>query len=255
MKIGVFGYPGENLRLVKAMDAELRKRGAEQVICLGGMIWSGRQNQEEVDPPATVIRWLRSADIPTLSNDTDRQVAGWRVQGLANTTGYIRKNVRRFLSVITREEAEWVISRPVFLAVENVLCCTDMLTMDAKYPVPLSRSNATRLFKVMTQRIAIFPSANGPELLVRKQEDGVIEPGPFQDIEEKLDSPRAAAVIGGIAGYPSLQSQVSWGALADSVSNRIALVCIDAKTFKSVPEKGRLLALRGAYRWHEGKAE
>src|SRR5438045_3265164 len=114
MKIGMFGYPGEHLNLVKAMDSELKTRGAEKIVCLVGLVWSGRKGQEEVDPPATVLRWLRSQEIPTLANDSDRQVAGWRVQGLADTTGYIRKNVRRFLSVITREEAEWINSRPVF---------------------------------------------------------------------------------------------------------------------------------------------
>ncbi len=255
MKIGVFGYPGENLKLVQAMVAELRKRGAEQLICLGGLVWSGKTNQTDVDPPATIIRWLRTEEIQTLANDTDRQIAGWRLQGLANTTGYIRRNVRSFLSVITREEAEWINARPTFVAVGDVICCTDMLTMDAKYPVPLSRTNAQRLFSVMKQRTAIFPSANGPELVVRKQEDGVIEPGPFQDIEEKLDSPKQAVVIGGLAGYPSLQTNVSWGALADTTLSRISLVCLDAKSLKSVPEKGRMLALRGAFRWHEGVVE
>lgn len=255
MKIGVFGYPGENLNLVQAVVAELRKRGAEQVICLGGLVWSGRTSQAEVDPPATVIRWLRSEEIATLANDTDRQIAGWRLQGLANTTGYIRRNIRRFLSVITREEAEWIHSRPAFLAVGDLLCCTDMLTMDAKYPVPLSRTNAKRLFKVMQQRAALFPSANGPELVVRKQEDGAIEPSAFLDIEEKLDSPKVAAIIGGVAGYPALQANVSWAALPDTASLRMSLVCIDVKTLKSAPEKGRMLALRGAYRWHEGAPE
>ena len=251
MKIGAFGYPGEKLSLVKAMAAELRSRGASKLVCLGGLVWSGRKAPEEPDPPATVLRWLRAEEIDTLANDSDRQVAGWRLQSLAMTTGYIRKNVRRFLSVITREEGEWIVARPGSLALDDMLCCADVLTMDAQYPVPLSRANATRLFKVMKQRVAIFPSANGPELLVRKQEDGAIEPGPFQDIEERLDSPKMAAVIGGVAGYPALQANVSWGALIDTVQRRLTLVCLDARTMKSVPEKGRLLALRGAFRWHE----
>ena len=251
MKIGVFGYPGEKVGLVKAMVAELKKRGAEKVVCLGGLIFSGPKSAEDPDPPATVLRYLRSENIPTLANDSDRQVAGWRLQSLAMTTGYIRRNVRRFLAVITREEGEWIMSRPVSLGLENVLCCADVLTMDAQYPVPLSRANATRLFNVMTQRVAVFPSANGPELLVSKQEDGVIEPGPFQDIDEKLDSPKMAAVIGGISGYPTTQANVSWGALVDSTQLRLQLVCLDTKTLQSVPEKGRMLALRGAFRWHE----
>ena len=81
-------------------------------MCLGGLVWSGRKPPEDVDPPATVLRWLRSEKIKTLTNDSDRQVAGWRIQSLSMTTGYIRKNVRRFLSVLTREESEWITSRP-----------------------------------------------------------------------------------------------------------------------------------------------
>jgi len=251
MKIGAFGYPGENLALVSAMVAELGACGAEQTVCLGGLVWSGRKSQEDPSPPATVLRWLRSQNIATLANDSDRQVAGWRLQSLAMTTGYVRRNVRRFLSVITREEGEWINARPASLAIDDVLCCADVLTMDAQYPVPLSRANASRLFKVMKQRIALFPSANGPELLVRKQEDSVIEPGPFQDIEEELESPKIAAVIGGISGYPALQANVSWAAVVDTTARRLQLICLDAKTMKSVPEKGRMLALRGAFRWHE----
>jgi hypothetical protein len=86
---------------------------------------------------------------------------------------------------------------------------------------------------------------------VRKQEDGVIEGASFQDIEEELDSPRAAAVIGGIVGYGSPSNAVSWGAIADTTAHRVTLVCLDARTCKSVPERGRLLAVRNTLRWQD----
>src|SRR4029077_16426417 len=125
-------------------------------------------------------------------------------------------------------------SRPVYVVKGDALCCSDVLTIDAKYPVPLSRYNAEKLFRVMKERTAFFPSANGPELVVRKQEDGVIESAPFQDIEEKLDSPRAAAIVGGIVGYASGANAVSWGAIVDTSAHRVTLVCLDAHTGKSV---------------------
>lgn len=249
MKIGMFGYPGERLALVKAMHAELLRNGVKEVICLGGLVWGGRVAQDDTDRPGTVLRWLCSQQISTLANDSDRQVAGWRLQGLANTTGYVRKNVRQLLGALTIEEAQWIVSRPAYIGRGDALCCSDVLTIDARFPVPLSRHNSEKLFRVMKESMAFFPSANGPELVVRKQEDGVIEGAPFQDIEEELDSPRAAAVVGGIVGYASVANPVSWGAIVDTNTRRVTLVCMDSKTFKSVPERGRLLAVRNTCHW------
>jgi hypothetical protein len=253
MKIGLFGYPGERLALVKAMQSELLRLGAKEVICLGGLVFGGRTSQENPDPPATVLRWLRSQEIPTLANDSDRQIAGWRLQGLANTTGYIRRNIRQLLGALTIEEAQWINSRPVHIVKGEALCCSDVLTVDSRYPVPLSRHNAEKLFKVMKERMAFFPSANGPELIARKQEDGAIESAPFQDIDEELDSPRTATVIGGIIGYSSTAAAVSWGALVDTTARHVTLVCLDARTGKSIPDRGRLLAVRSAGHWQDEK--
>jgi len=250
MKIGLFGYPGDHLEPVKALCESLRRHGAEQLICLGGLVWSGRKGEvDQHDSPAGVLRWLRARDIPTLCNDADRQVAGWRLQALENTTGYIKPRVRKFLSAITREEAQWIYSRPMTLPVKDVLCCTDNLTIDAIFPVPLSRFNAGKLFAVMEQKAAFFPSANGPSLLVRKQEDGVLEVSKFQHVEEQLDSPKVAGILGGVVGYPPLNGDVSWGAVVDAEATRVSLICLDAKTHKSVPEHGALLIQRSVLNW------
>jgi hypothetical protein len=251
MKIGLFGYPGDYLNRVKALCELLKRHGAEQLVCLGGLVWGGKKGAEEHAPPATVLRWLRTREIPTLTNDMDRQVAGWRVQSLDNTTGYIMPDVRRFLSAITRDEAHWMYSRPSVLQLGNVLCCTDNLTVDALFPVPLSRFNASKLFAVLDQKAAFFPSANGPALLVRKQEDGALEAGRFQGMEEQLDSPKVAGILGGVTGYPPLNAAPYWGALVDDAASRLTLLCLDAKTNKSLPEQGALLIQRGALNWKE----
>ena len=251
MKIGIFGYPGDSLARVKAMTDALKARGAQSIVCLGGLISGGVENDEDADPPATVLRWLRSSEIRVLGNDTDRQVAGWRLQALENTTGYIRPRVRKFLSAVTREEAQWIFSLRSNLPMENMLFCADNLTIDALFPVPLSSFNAGKLFSVMEQKAAFFPSANGPTLLVRKQEDGVIEGGKLGDIEERLDSPRQAMIVGGVVGYPPLNADVSWGALVDSDALRVALICLNAKDYQSVPEQGRLLIQRAESHWRE----
>ncbi|HYF49657.1 MAG TPA: hypothetical protein VEJ63_09640, partial [Planctomycetota bacterium] len=198
-----------------------------------------------------VLRWLRSNDIPTLCNDTDRQVAGWRLQAIENTTGFIKPRIRKLLSVLTREEAQWMYARPTSLPIENVLCCADHLTIDAFFPVPLSKFNAEKLFKVMEQKACFFPSANGPALLVRRQEDGAIEAGAFDDMTVTLDSPRVAGIIGGVIGYPPLNADLSWGAVIDGSASEMTLVCVDAKTHKPVPDKGALLVQRATPLWHE----
>ena len=113
MKLGLFGYPGDHLERVKAVTAALKRQGADQIICLGGLVWSGRKGEEDQNAPATVLRWLRANDISTLCNDTDRQVAGWRLQALENTTGFIKPRIRKLLGVLTREEAQWMYSRPL----------------------------------------------------------------------------------------------------------------------------------------------
>src|SRR5690349_2614204 len=69
MKLGLFGYPGDHLDRAKSVSAALKRGGADQIICLGGLVWSGRKGEEDQNPPATVLRWLRSEDIPTLCND------------------------------------------------------------------------------------------------------------------------------------------------------------------------------------------
>jgi hypothetical protein len=251
MKIGMFGYPGDHLERVKAVLTSMKRAGAEQFVCLGGLVWSGRKGEEEIHPPGTVLRWLRQNDIPTLCNDTDRQVAGWRLQALENTTGFIKPRIRKLLSVITREEAQWMYSRPASLPFGKVLCCTDHLTIDALFPVPLSKFNANKLFTVIEQKAAFFPSANGPTLLVRRQEDGAIEASGYENIVAQLDSPKAAGIIGGIIGYPPLNADVSWGAVVDTNATEISLICLDAKTQKSVPEQGALLVQRAAVTWRE----
>jgi hypothetical protein len=251
MKIGLFGYPGDYIDRLEALMELFKRHEAGQFVCLGGLVWSGRKGEEEHAPPGTVLRWLRDHNIPTLANDMDRQVAGWRLQALENTTGYIVPGVRKFLSAITRDEAQWVFSRPSVLQIGKVLCCTDNLTVDALYPVPLSRLNAGKLFSVLDEKAAFFPSANGPSLLVRKQEDGVLEAGPFQSMEEALDSPKVAGILGGIAGYPPLNSDNYWGAMVDDKAERTTLLCLDAKTNKNQPEQGALLIQRAEYGWRE----
>ena len=248
MKIGMFGYPGDHLIHTKAVVDALKENGAEKIVCLGGLVWSAKTD-ELISPPGTVLRWLRTSDIPTLTNDTDRQVAGWRLQALDNTTGYIRKSVRQFLNAITREEAQWLYSRPTMLPIDNVLCCADNLTIDALFPVPLTRYNALRLFNVMEQRAAFFPSANGPGVIVRKQDDSVIEASNFQGVEEQLDSPKSGVIIGGVLGHPPLNANLLWGAVADSDGNQVSLICLDAKTHKSVPEQASLLLQRTTMNW------
>jgi len=249
MKIGMFGYPGDYAARTRAICDALRDRGAEKIVCLGGLAWSGKKEDEETAPPATVLRWLRSNDIPTLANDMDRQVAGWRLQALDNTTGYIKPQIRKLLGAITREEAQWIYSRPGALPFGKALCCADNLTIDALFPVPLSQYNASRLFTVMEQKAAFFPSSNGPGLLVRKQDDNVIEAGKFEYIEEQLDCPKAAALIGGVVGSAPLNADVIWGAIVDSEATRVSLVCLDAKTLKKVPEHGTLLLQRANVSW------
>jgi hypothetical protein len=251
MKLGLFGYPGDHLDRAKSVSAALKRGGADQIICLGGLVWSGRKGEEDQNPPATVLRWLRSEDIPTLCNDTDRQVAGWRLQALENTTGFIKPRIRKLLGVLTREEAQWMYSRPLTLPIGKVLCCADHLTIDAMFPVPLSKFNAEKLFKVMEQKAAFFPSANGPSLLVRRQEDGVIEASGFDHVTVQLDSPRVAGIIGGVVGYPPLNDHVSWGAIVDDQATELTLVCVDSKTHKSVQTQGALLVQRAAPQWHE----
>jgi len=251
MKIGMFGYTGDHLERLKAVVAALKRAGADQIVCLGGLVWSGRKGEEEQNAPATVLRWLRANDIPTLSNDTDRQVAGWRLQAIENTTGFIKPRIRKLLSVLTREEAQWMYARPTSLPIGNVLCCADHLTIDAFFPVPLSKFNAEKLFKVMEQKAVFFPSANGPALLVRRQEDGAIEAGTFDDMTVTLDSPRVAGIIGGIIGYPPLNADLSWGAVVTGDASELTLVCVDAKTHTPVPDKGALLIQRATPIWHE----
>ena len=248
MKIGMFGYPGDHLGHTKAIYEALKARGADRFVCLGGLVFSGRKDEEE-HAAATVLRWLRTQEIPTLANDMDRQVAGWRLQALENTTGYIKPQIRKFLGAITREEAQWIYSRPAAIPIENVLCCTDNLTIDALFPVPLTPFNASRLFAVMDQKAAFFPSANGPALLVRKQNDNAIEATKFGDIEERLDSPKAGVIVGGVLGYPPLNGDVIWGALVDSEATHLSLLCLDAKTYRSVPEQGTLLLQRSVANW------
>ena len=249
MKIGLFGYPGDQLARTKAVYAALRAQGAESFVCLGGLVWGGRKGEEEPDQPGSVLRWLRSNNIPTLANDTDRQVAGWRLQALTNTTGYLTLRVRKLLAAISREEAQWIYSRPNALPLDNILCCADILTIDALYPVPLSRFNAEKLFGLAAQKAVFFPSANGPSLIVRKQQDGVLEATKFHDIEEQLDSPKIAAILGGIVGYPPLNGDVSWGAIVDSEATLLSLVCLNAKTSRSIPLEGRLLVQRSVVQW------
>jgi hypothetical protein len=250
MKIGMFGYPGDHVERTKAIYDALKAGGASTIVCLGGLVWSGRR-EEEQGPPATVLRWLRSSEIPTLANDTDRQVAGWRLQALENTTGFIRPRVRKFLSAITREEAQWIYARPNTLPIGKVLCCTDNLTIDALFPVPLTRFNAAKLFNVLEQKAAFFPSSNGPSLLVRKAEDNVIEAGKYADIQEQLDGRKVAGIIGGVSGSPPLNAEVCWGAIVDDQANQLSLVCLDAKTLKKVPERAAMLINRAEVSWHE----
>jgi len=251
MKLGLFGYTGDHLDRTKALCAALKDAGAERLVCLGGLVWSGSKEDDQVTP-GTVLRWLRQQDIATLANDSDRQVSGWRLQALVHTTGFIRPRVRKFLANITREEAQWIFSRPASLTFGKVLCCSDLLTMDALYPVPLTRFNATRLFGVMEQRVALFPSAQGPSLIARRQDDGALEASCYANIEERLDSPKTAALIGGIAGLPPHHKDVSWGAVVDEEATLIQLVCLDAKTLKKAPERGRLLLQRSTQmKWRE----
>ena len=248
MKIGMFGYPGDHMGHTKAIYDALLEKGATKIVCLGGLVWSAKSD-EEMSPPCTVLRWLRTHDIPTLTNDTDRQVAGWRLQALDNTTGYIRKTVRQFLNAITREEAQWMYSRPSTLPFEQILCCTDNLTIDALFPVPLTQYNASRLFHVMEQKAAFFPSANGPGLIVRKQFDKAIEASNFQDVEEQLDSPKSGVIVGGVLGHPPLNGNLLWGAVVESDASRVSLVCLDAKTHRAVPEQASLLLQRTTMNW------
>jgi len=248
MKIGMFGYPGDHLERTQALCEALREKGADTLVCLGGLVWSDRRSDEQ-DRPGTVLRWLREHNIPTASNDTDRQVAGWRLQALANTTGYIQPRVRKFLNEVTREEAQWLYANPPAIPFGRVLCCADNLTIDALFPVPLTAFNADKLFAVLDQKAAFFPSAHGPSLLVRKQDDNAVEAGSYEDIEEELDSPKAAGIIGGVVGYPPLNAEVSWGAVVDYEATRLSLVCVDAKTLKAIPERGTLLLQRAEVKW------
>jgi|GEM_PF-5203903 len=248
--IGLFGYPGDQLARTTAVCDILKKRGATQLVCMGGLVWSGRREDEQ-GAPASVLRWLRANEIPTLSNDADRQVSGWRLQALSNTTGFIQPRIRKLLAEITREEAQWLYSRPTSITIGKVLCCSDNLTLDAIFPVPLTRYNATRLFSVMEQKAAFFPSANGPSLLVRKQSETLIEVAKYQDVEEQLDGLKCAGIIGGIIGHPPLNSDVSWGALVDYQATRISLICVDAKTQKVIPERGTLLLQRTETKWQD----
>lgn len=248
MMIGLFGYPGDQIERTQAVCALLKKRGAEKLVCLGGLVFGGRREDVQGEP-GSVLRWLRREDIPTLANDTDRQVAGWRLQALVNTTGYIQPRVRNFLAAISREEAQWIYARPTALPIGRVLCCADCLTMDALYPVPLARFNATKLFDVMEQKAAFFPSANGPTMLVRRQSDGVLEAARYENVEEQLDSPKVAGIIGGILGFPPLNGDVSWGALVDEQATCVSLICLDARTLKPIPERAALMVSRADSRW------
>ena len=250
MKIGMFGYPGERVDRVEAVIKALQDNGAEKVVCLGGLIYGGRRD-EDPQSAAAVLRWLRANDVPTLANDTDRQIAGWRLQALENTTGYIQPAVRRFLSSITREEAQWIYSRPTVLPFENLLCCADNLTIDALFPVPLTRFNANRLFGVLEQKLAVFPSANGPSLILRKYGNNRLEAQKFDDIEAQIDTPKAAAVIGGVIGAPPLNSEISWSAVVDSDASTISLVCLDSRTLKPVPERAVLVVQQAEINWRE----
>lgn len=249
MNIGMFGYPGDKVERVEAMCRALRQQGAETLVCLGGIVWGGSRDNGEQERPATVLRWLRSHEIITLSNDTDRQVAGWRLQALSNTTGYILPRIRDFLNVVTREEAQWLYSRPPAQPVGQVLCCGDNLTIDALYPVPLTSFNANKLFAVLDQKAAFFPSANGPALLVRKEADHALDARKYGDVEEELDSPKVAGIVGGIVGHPPLNHEVSWGAVVDGDATRLSLVALDAKTFQPVREKATLLLQSAAPTW------
>ncbi|MCY3020990.1 MAG: hypothetical protein NTW87_18395 [Planctomycetota bacterium] len=248
MKIGVFGYPGDHVEHAQAVYKALKHGGADTIVCLGGLVCGGHRDDEEAAPGA-VLRWLRAEDVPTLCNDTDRQVAGWRLQALENTTGYIQPRVRRFLSAVTREEAQWMYSRPVALPVGNVLCCADNLTIDALFPVPLTSYNANKLFAVLEQKAAFFPSAHGPSLLVRKQDDNVVEAAKYEDVEEPLDCVKVAGIIGGILGYPPLNGDVSWGAIVDGAATHLSLVCLDTKTHASVPERATMLLQQASFNW------
>lgn len=250
MKIGMFGYPGDHVERTNAVYQALKSAGAKEIVCLGGLIFSGRR-EEEQGPPVTVLRWLRSNNIPTLSNDTDRQIAGWRLQSLNSTTGYIQPRVRKFLSAITREEAQWMYARPAAMPVGEILCCSDSLTIDALYPAPLTRFNASKLFGVLEQRAAFFPSANGPTLIVRKQSDNAIEAVKFEGMEDQIDAPKVAAIIGGVMGTPPLNADLSWGAVVDTNAKQISLICLDAKTLKPVPERGTMLIHRAELGWRE----
>ncbi|HEY3325510.1 MAG TPA: hypothetical protein VGP72_33975 [Planctomycetota bacterium] len=249
MKIGMFGYPGDNLTRLQAMIKALQQSGATRLVCLGGIIWGGRRDEEQ-GPPANVLRWLRASDIPTLANDNDRQVAGWRLQALENTTGYIQPRVRRFLSAITREEGQWIYGRPATLPIGKVLCSADSLTIDAHYPAPLTRYNAGKLFGAMEQKAAFFPSANGPSLIVR-QESGVVDASKYDGIEESLDAVKVAGIIGGVVGSPPLNGDVSWGAVVDEEATQLSLVCLDTKTHQRVPEFGSMLIQRAELHWRE----
>jgi hypothetical protein len=248
MRIGMFGYPGDHLERTQALCSALEEKGADTLVCLGGLVWSDRRNDDQ-GAPVSVLRWMRASDIPTLSNDTDRQVAGWRLQALENTTGYIQPRVRKFLSVITREEAQWMYSRPPALPFGQVLCCADNLTIDALFPVPLTAFNATKLFSVLEQKAAFFPSTHGPSLMVRKQADNAIEAARYEDVEEQLDSEKVAGIIGGVLGYPPMNSDVSWGAIVDSDATRLSLVCLDGKTRKVVAERATMLLQRTELQW------
>ncbi|HYG75001.1 MAG TPA: hypothetical protein VEK08_08370 [Planctomycetota bacterium] len=249
MKIGMFGYPGDHVERTHAMVDALKDAGAKKIVCLGGLIWSGRRGEDDQGPPATVLRWLRNNDIPTLANDTDRQIAGWRLQALDNITGYIQPRVRKILSALTREEAQWLYSRPSALPIEKVLCCSDSLTIDALYPAPLTSYNANKLFGVLEQTAAIFPSANGPSLIVTKETEKLIEASTFDGIDVRIDARKFAAIIGGIAGTTPLNSDVSWGAIVDSEATQLSMLCLDAKTLKKVPERGAILIQRSELNW------
>ncbi len=84
---------------------------------------------------------------------------------------------------------------------------------------------------------------------MRKQLDQVIEGRKFEHVNEQLDAVKVAAIVGGIVGYPPLNADVCWGAVIDSNATELSLVCLDAKSFRTIPEQGALLIQRSETTW------
>lgn len=110
MRVAIFSDVHANYTALAAVLADIERRGADALVCLGDIVLKGPQPKESVDR-------IRSMAIPAVLGNCDASFGGefdvtaYKPQN--KTQEYLLEDYERCLAVLSADDVAWLSSRPI----------------------------------------------------------------------------------------------------------------------------------------------